>query len=445
MTDGLVLLVDDDEDIRDSLTQTLELRGFDVAAHARPDRALDEVGPGYPGIVVSDIRMPRMDGLEFLDALLSRDPELPVILITGHGDVPLAVEALGRGAYDFIEKPFAAERLTSSIARAVEKRRLTLELRRLRESEPLDDPLDRLVLGGSDRIQDIKRRIRTIAGSALDVLVVGATGTGKEHAARAIHALSDRPDRPFVTINLAALPPDRVEAELFGYVAGAYPGTSRGRTGRLEHARGGTIFLDEISSAPLTVQAKLLRVLEDRAVLPLSASEPVALDARFIASSRVPLEPLVARGAFRDDLLYRINPVTLQLPPLAERAADLPGLFLAFVQAAARRLNRPEPAIPPARLMSLAGRDWPGNMRELKNAAELLVLGLEEPLPGGDGTGGTLAERVDRFERDTIAAALAAHGGSLKDTYESLGLARKTLYEKMQKHGLKREDFVPPA
>ncbi|NDU99861.1 sigma-54-dependent transcriptional regulator [Pseudoroseicyclus tamaricis] len=435
-----VLLVDDDEDIRASLSQTLELAGLTVAAFARAETALERLGPDFAGAVVSDIRMPRMDGLAFLQAALQRDAELPVILITGHGDVPLAVDALRRGAWDFIEKPFPSERLTHAIARALERRRMSMELRALRRTPPPDAALDALVLGQSPAIQEIKRKLPTIAASPLDVLIVGPTGTGKEHVARAIHALGGDPRRPFATINLAALPAEQVEAELFGHVAGAGPGTARARTGRLEHGRGGTIFLDEISSAPLPLQAKLLRVLEDRAILPLGAQEPVPLGARFIASSRVPLEERVAEGAFRDDLLYRINPVTLRLPPLAERGSDVPRLFATFVALAAREVDRPAPEVTPEQLMRIAARDWPGNLRELRNAADLFVLGLsDEPLPEPPGV--TLAEQVERFERDVLARTLAANDGSVKATYESLGLARKTLYEKMQKHGLRREDF----
>ncbi|MCE0506457.1 sigma-54 dependent transcriptional regulator [Roseivivax sp. GX 12232] len=443
MTKVQVLLVDDDEDIRHSVSQTLELAGYEVEALARPEGAPARLGQGFAGVVVSDIRMPGMDGLALLRAALEVDPDLPVILITGHGDVPLAVEALGQGAYDFIEKPFAAERLTSSVARALEKRAMTLELRQMRETSQGEDLIEHLVLGQSPEIAGLKRKIRTIAASALDVLIVGETGTGKEHVARALHAASDRADRPFVTVNLAALPADQVEAELFGYVAGAFPGLSRGRAGRLEHGRGGTIFLDEISSTPLAVQAKLLRVLEDRAILPLGASEPVPLEARFVASSRVGLEARVAEGAFRDDLLYRINPVTLHLPTLSERASDLPRLFVAFLDQAAERMGRPAPEVPPEVLVRLTERPWPGNMRELRNAAELYLLGLDEAPrdPGGQ----SLSERMDRFEKDAIAAALVANAGNLKATYESLGLARKTLYEKMQKHGLRREDYLSPG
>ncbi|ETX13909.1 Fis family transcriptional regulator [Roseivivax halodurans JCM 10272] len=443
MSDPDIILVDDDEDIRLSLGQTLELAGHEVLAFARAERAIERIGPNFGGVVVSDIKMPGMDGLQLLDAVLEIDMAIPVVMITGHGDVPLAVEALGKGAFDFIEKPFAKDRLTSSIDRGIEHRRMVLELRELRETATAGNPLEGLILGQSAPIVELRRKVETIAESMIDVLIVGATGTGKEHVARAIHNMSGQGrEGPFVTVNLTALPESQIEIELFGYVSGAFPGAGRSRIGRLEHGRGGTIFLDEIGSVPLSLQAKLLRVIEDRAVLPLGASEPVQLEARFVASSRSPLEPLVAAGAFRDDLLYRINPVTIHLPALSDRREDLPGLFHRFVTDAARRFRKPVPAITPEHLIALGNRTWAGNMRELRNAAELFVLGLESDRPTESASGQTLPERMDRIERDIIAATLTAQNGSLKKTYEALGLSRKTLYDKMQKHGLRREEFA---
>ncbi|PZX19846.1 two-component system C4-dicarboxylate transport response regulator DctD [Palleronia aestuarii] len=444
MSGGQVFLVDDDEDVRISVVQTLEMRGFEATGFARAEAALERIGPDFAGIVVCDMRMPGMDGMAFLDAALGRDADLPILLITGHGEVALAVEALGRGAYDFIEKPFAQDRLIGAVERALDKRRMTLELRALRRGATDAGPLEGMVLGRTPEIEALRQKIRTIAASHLDVLIVGATGTGKERVARAIHALSDASHRPFVAINLAALPLDQVETELFGFVSNAFPGASRARIGRLEHGRGGTILLDEISSAPLSTQAKLLRVLEERAVTPIGASEAVPLDARFITSSRISLEEQAADGRFRDDLLYRLNPVTLHVPDLTERRSDIPYLFTAFVGEAAERLERDVPEISPDLLLRMSSRDWPGNLRELRNAAELFVLGLDG---GARATGEveTLAARLDRVERDIIASTLAIHGGNLKATYERLGIGRKTLYEKLQKHGLRREDFAGPT
>ena len=435
-----VLFVDDEEDIRLSVGQSLEIKGIDVTTFARGDRLLERLSPKFDGLVVSDVRMPRIGGLELLDAIRAIDPEIPVILVSGHADVPLAVEALGRGAYDFIEKPFPTERLIQSVRRAIDKRALTIKLRAL-ENEPAEDLLERRLKGRAPEVVELRRRIAAAAPSDLDVLLVGETGTGKELAARALHDLSPRGSGPFVSINLAALPTSHAESELFGHVAG-FGGNPRGRIGRMEHARGGTIYLDEIGSAPMALQVKLLRVIEDRAIEPLGGGDPVPLDVRFVASTRRRLEDLVTEGSFRDDLLYRVNTLTITLPPLRDRRGDVLMLFHHFVADAARRHGRAVPPMSESILQGIAGNRWPGNLRELKSAAERVVLGLEE-LPEGRGEcDGTLSERMDRFERDVLVATLAAHDGSLKATYESLGLARKTLYEKMQKHGLRREDFV---
>ncbi len=445
MSPAKVILVDDEEDIRLSVEQALEIRGFEVTSFARAERALDLASRTFDGVIISDIRMPKMDGLQFLSAVREIDPDLPVILITGHGDVPLAVEALRGGAYDFIEKPFPPDRLGEAVRRAIDLRRLTLENRVFRERQDTADPLDSAIVGRAAAMVELRQRIRTVAAAPMDVLVLGETGTGKELVARALHDLSPREDKPFVTVNLAALPPGTVESELFGHAAGAFPGALRGRVGRFEHARGGTLFLDEIGAAPLALQVKLLRAVEDRAIEPLGSNERVELDLRFIASTKEDLEELVAEGRFRDDLLYRLNAVTLQVPPLRDRPEDAPRLFQHFVSAAASRDRREAPEIPPESFLALSAAEWRGNVRELKNAAERFVLGLGIEETGAEGQPATLAEQVDRFEKSAIAAALAASGGNLKATHETLGLSRKTLYEKMQKHQLKREDFLAKA
>ncbi|MEO1329245.1 MAG: sigma-54 dependent transcriptional regulator [Pseudomonadota bacterium] len=442
---GRVLLIDDEEEVRRSIGQALELEGFEVAAFARAEPALDRVGPTFNGVVVSDIRMPRMDGMAVLSAVRALDPDLPVILITGHGDVPLAVEAMREGAFDFLEKPFSPARLVASTARAAKLRALQLENRALRAGASDGDPLEGRLIGASAAMAEVRRQVRALAAGEIDVLILGETGVGKELAARAIHEASERRDGPFVAVSLAALPGELAESELFGHEAGAFPGAHRARVGRFEHARGGTLLLDEIGAAPLAIQAKLLRVIEDRAVTRLGSHDPIPLDLRFIASSNRDLSALAAEGAFRNDLLYRLAVATLRIPPLRDRLEDAPRLFQHLTELAAKRLGRAVPAIDAERLAALSQHDWPGNVREMRNAAERFVLGLEtaEDAAGG-GIGSdeqTLPEQVERFERAALAAALARHGGNLKATYEALGLSRKTLYEKMQRYGLKRQDF----
>lgn len=436
-----VLLVDDDDRMRNSTAQALELAGFAVEPLASGEEALALAGPGFAGAVVSDIRMPGMDGMTLLSRLHEIDAELPVILVTGHAEVPLAVEAIRGGAYDFIEKPFVVQELATVIRRAVDHRGLVLANRRLRAVAGKRDDLEARLPGRTPVMVDLRHRLRAIGASDADALIIGPTGAGKEVAARALHDMSPRAGHPFIAINCAALPQALIESELFGHEAGAFPGALRPRYGKFEHARGGVVLLDEIGSMPLDLQAKLLRVLQERVITRLGSNDPVALDVRFIATSKTDLADLVRHGAFREDLYWRLNVAVLHVPPLSARREDIPLLFLQLVRESAARHSVPERDVPPAFLSGLAARDWPGNVRELRNLAERVVLGLEgTETPQADGA--RLAERVAAFERSLIAGAIAAHGGRLRAVYETLGISRKTLYEKMQKYGLDRRLIV---
>ncbi len=437
-----VLLIDDDEAMRCSTEQALELAGFAVQSFSGAEPALALAGPGFNGVVISDIRMPGMDGMSLLQKLAETDRELPVILITGHAEVSLAVEAMRRGAYDFIEKPFGAQALAAVLRRALDHRALVIENRRLRAAAGQRDDLEARLPGRSTAVIDLRRLIRTLGPSEADALITGPTGAGKEVVARAMHDLSPRVARPFIAINCAALPAQLIESELFGHEAGAFPGAMRPRYGRFEHGRGGTILLDEIGSMPLDLQARLLRVLQDRVITRLGSNDPIPLDVRFLATSKADLVQAAAEGSFRQDLLYRLAVATVRVPPLTARREDIPLLFLQLVREAAAR-NGVEDRVPePELLAALSARDWPGNIRELRNAAERFVLGLDW-LEGAAGPeANRLADRVAGFERSVIAGAIAAHRGHLRKVYESLGVSRKTLYEKMQKHGLDRRLIV---
>ena len=316
---GRVLLVDDDEQMRSSTAQALELAGFAVEPLATGDEALALAGPGFAGVVVSDIRMPGMDGMTLLGRSHEVDPEIPVILVTGHAEVPLAVEAIRGGAYDFIEKPFVVQELATVIRRALDHRGLVLENRRLRAVAGKRDDVEARLPGRTQVMVDLRYRLRAIGASDADALIIGPTGAGKEVVARALHDISARAGRPFIAINCAALPESLIESELFGHEAGAFPGALRPRYGKFEHARGGTVLLDEIGSMPLELQAKLLRVLQERVITRLGSNDPVPLDVRFIAISKVDLAALVAQGAFREDLFWRLNVAVLHVPPLAAR------------------------------------------------------------------------------------------------------------------------------
>ena len=439
MKPALVLLVEDEDELRRSTAQSLDLSGFQVRDMASAERALDFINPGFTGVVVTDIRMPGMDGMTLMGRIREIDADIPVILTTGHGDVQLAVKAMREGAYDFIEKPFAAENLATVVARALDRRNLVLENRLLRAVAGKGDDIETRLPGRTQAMIDLRYRLRAVAATDADVLVIGDTGTGKEIAARALHDISGRASKPFVAINCAALPENLIESELFGHEAGAFAGAIRARFGKFEHARGGTILLDEIGSMPADLQAKLLRVIQERVITRLGSNEPIPLDVRFIATSKADLEAEVAAGNFRADLLYRLNVVTLRLPSLAARREDVPLLFLQLIREAAARYRVDEVDVPAHIIADVARRDWPGNVRELRNAADRFVLGLglssEEEVPSANGPA-RLAERVADFEKGVISAALLAHGGSLKPVYESLGISRKTLYEKMQRYGL---------
>ncbi|MCV2875295.1 sigma-54 dependent transcriptional regulator [Rhodobacteraceae bacterium XHP0102] len=441
---GQIYFVDDEEDLRVAAKQTLQLADLDVICFETGEAALAQIARDRFAILITDIRMSGMDGLTLMNRALEIDPEFPVILVTGHGDVELAVKSMQQGAYDFHEKPYDPKRLVESARRGLEKRRLTIENRALRREVGQRDPVEARLTGRAPVMVRLRESLRAIAATDADVLIEGATGTGKEVAARAIHRHSTRQNGPFVHINCAALPAALIESELFGHEAGAFAGAMRPRFGKFEHGRGGTVFLDEIDSLPLELQAKLLTAIQNRVITRLGSNEAIELDLRFIAASKVDLTEAAEDGRFRADLLYRLNVTRLSMPPLSERREDIPRLFADLVGQAAARYKITPPDIPGAVLDALAARDWPGNVRELRNAADRFALGLDLGIGvvAHDTPDQSLAGQMAKHERALIATALARNGGSLKATYEALGLSRKTLYEKMQRHGLDKDSFT---
>lgn len=445
-----VLLIDDEHHIRMAAGQTLELAGYEVTTLERAEPALERVSEDWPGVVITDINLPGIDGLELMRRIHQVDADLPVILITGHGDISMAVNAIREGAYDFIEKPFAAELLLDVVRRALDKRNLTLEIRQLRDELEAQNVPGPRIIGNTPILRALRRTSRSVAGMPADILIHAETGCGKDLLARYLHEHGPRREHNFVAINCGAVPENLIESELFGHEAGAFTDAKTRRIGKFEHASGGTLFLDEIESMPMALQIKLLRVLEERAIERLGSNTLIPLDLRVIAATKVDLKQEVAAGRFREDLYYRLNVVKLDIPPLRERREDIPLLFQHFALVASSQYGREMPSLSAERMHSLMLHDWPGNVRELRNLAERYVLLGESctfdfdnrPISDPDSACGmSLPEQVERFEKMLIHTELGRHGGSIKDTQESLGLPRKTLYDKMKKYGLDKSDY----
>ena len=451
---GLVFFIDDEKAIRASVRQCLELADFACRDFARAQEALEQITLQFPGVVLSDVKMPGMDGLALQKAVQAIDPDIPVVLVTAHGDIGMAVEAMRAGAYDFIEKPFEPLAILEVARRALEKRRLVLDNRELRLDLAAAEDLDARLVGSSPQMRALKREIVNIAPTVASVLLVGETGTGKEGVARCLHELSPRRTRTFLALNCAAIPPQLAESELFGHERGAFTGALRPHRGRLEAAAGGTLFLDEITSMPLEVQGKLLRALQDREVLPVGGNTPRPVEFRLVSAANEDPQEAIAKGRLRADLYYRLSTVELAIPPLRQRGQDLPLLFSLFLERAASTYDREVSPPRPQFMAALLRHHWPGNVRELKNLAERYALSSRPEalaLPGQAATpqgpaaqGASLAEQVQHFERQIIKDAIKRHQGDMRAVLEELGLPRRTLNEKMAKFGLSRQGQPEP-
>lgn len=396
-----------------------------------------------PGVIVTDICLPGISGMNLLNTVMQKDSHLPVIMITGHGDISMAVNALHQGAYDFIEKPFSPEHLVETVKRAIEKRQLTNENEKLRQTLKASQALGPRIIGETASIQTLRATITHIADTDADILLFGETGTGKELIARSLHEQSLRRNHNFVAVNCGAVPENLIESELYGHEKGAFTGAESRRIGKFEFAQGGTLFLDEIESMPIQAQIRLLRVLQERAIERVGSNELLPLDIRVIAATKVDLKRAADEGTFRQDLYYRLNVVTLDLPPLRMRKEDIPGLFHHFLLVAASRYGKSSPGLSPQDLATLMAHDWPGNVRELRNAAErfvllgkLIQLGDSSPAPSPSSS---LAEQVAEFEKAAIENALLENNGSIKQTMTQLNVPRKTLYDKMQRYQIDKD------
>ncbi|WP_269583689.1 sigma-54-dependent transcriptional regulator [Roseibium sp. Sym1] len=446
-----VLIVDDDPSMRAALRQWIRLAGYETQEVATVDQALAKLSPGYEGCVVSDVMLDGEDGMMLLRRVKDLDADLPVVLITGHGDVPMAVEAMRAGAYDFVEKPFDPDLIADVVRRACDRRALVLENRALKMQLTDSAGLESRLIGSSPAMQALRRQILHFAGTDAAVLITGETGTGKEVIAQALHDFSPRKDGPFMAINAAALPEAMVEAELFGHEAGAFTGADRLRIGRIEAAGGGVLFLDEIVSMPMALQPKLLRVLQEKKIDRIGGTKPVDVDIRLISAANIEPGEAVQSGRLREDLLFRLNTIELRVPPLRERGRDALLLFDTFLNRFAVQYGL-EPPVTSARDEAfLQTYAWPGNVRELRNAAERFVLNAPvspQPLEalvtgqrdqGEMPAGGGLKDLMDAYERNLIEGALRRHGGRIADVMRELNLPRRTLNEKMTRLGLSRE------
>jgi DNA-binding NtrC family response regulator len=450
-----ILIVDDERNAVAAVARMLSVEGYEVHRAYSGDEALEAAAREPIDLALLDVRMPGRDGLSTLEALLSRDPDLPVIMMSAHGTIETAVRATQAGARDFLEKPLSAEKLLMALANTLRLSTLEKETESLRASAQVEQEL----VGSSGVMQKVRQILSRVAASEGRVLLTGESGTGKEVAARMVHRLSPRAGGPFITVNCAAIPGELFESELFGHEKGAFTGASKSRPGKFELAHRGTLFLDEIGDMPLPMQAKLLRVLETGEVERVGAAAPRRIDVRVVAATNRDLERNAKRGEFREDLFHRLNVVPVRLPALSERMEDFPELVEHLLERLSQTHGRRARSLSTEALAALAARAWPGNVRELKNALErLVILAPDGPIgtgdvaaflppsaapsnPAGIARGGTgpLRDRVRDFERQTIEDTLEANGGNVTATARALGLERSHLYKKMKEVGVTRD------
>lgn len=450
------MVIDDDTYVLMAMKQTLSMNGYDVDIFDKPLEALEHVSTVNYQAVIADVKMPKMNGLELLHKIREHHADLPVIMITGHGDVPMAVTALREGAYDFLEKPVDDSVLLASLKRAAEKmtllnknRQLTQQLKKGREGRSQFHQL----IGYSSCMQSLYNIIETIAKEDYPVLITGETGTGKELVARAIHDLSLRSAENFIPINMGALPENMLESELFGHEAGAFTGAIRRGIGKFEHAGRGTIFLDEICSLPLGLQVKLLRVIEERKLQRLGSNEFIPVQARIIVASNRDLKKEVEKGTFRADLYFRLNVIPVGIPPLRERKEDIPLLVNHFIEEYNKSHEQKIDSVSDKIYKWMLKYDWPGNVRELNNFIKQFCLlnkdgqftehVLQEISSAKEmhNPGTSLKEFLDSAEKDFISNVLRMNNGQIIPTSRSLGISRKSLYEKLKRYGVLKKDF----
>lgn len=446
-----VIFVDDEAAMRDSMKQWLALANIDATILSSAEEARAIIDRQFSGVVLTDVQLKKMSGLDLLQECLAVDRDIPVVLLTGHGDVAMAVDAMKQGAYDFLEKPFDPDRLIGTVRRACEMRQLVLENRRLRLDATFGSRIGRKLVGISPGIRQLRHDILELAATPLNVVIRGETGTGKELVARCLHEFGPRSEHPFVAVNCGAIPETMFESEFFGHEQGAFTGAVGRRVGRLEYAHKGTLFLDEIESMPPALQVKVLRAFQEKSFERLGSHKSIPFDARIVVAAKVDLSEAVKAGGFREDLYYRLNVSELTIPPLRARLQDIGLLFEHFVAETAASQNRKSREITAIDLTSLLNHNWPGNVRELKNVAERFALGLNVNgksaagvVAGNQVLSQSLAEIVAEFERGVIEKALLACEGNVAKVLEMLDIPRRTLNEKMTRYAIERKDYCRP-
>ena len=447
-----ILVVNDNASIRETFVDHLAASGYEVSAVDSAERALGRIADFDPSLVITDVRMSGMDGIELLSKLREVRPEIAVLVITAHEDMRSAIAAMKAGAYEYLVKPLDLDQINVLVERAFHERALERRMRHLAQEAAEPYSLDRLV-GRDPAMIGIYKRIGKVAATRVPALIRGETGTGKELVARAIHFNSGDADEPFVAVNCTALPEPLLESELFGHVRGAFTGAVSDRKGRFELAGSGTVFLDEIGDTSAALQSKLLRVLQEREITPVGSERARRVNARVIAATHRPLEAMVRDGRFREDLWFRLRVVEIHVPPLRDRRADIPLLAAHFVQCIADELHRPPPRIPAAVMEALTAHDWPGNVRELENAlARAAVLARGNVLSVEDLGLAPLAppEVSEESEGDdALAANERAHllrvlrktGGNKRQACKRLRISRPRLDRLLQRHGVMASEY----
>ena len=449
-----ILVIDDEGGIRDALRQVLEYEGWQVRTAASGGEGITVCNEFHPHVVLLDVKMAGLDGLETLTRLRDLDPPATVVMISGHGTIATAVAATQRGAFDFLEKPLDTDRLLVTLRNSLQQSALAGENRELKRALDTRYPM----VGTSPALEEVRALIDRVGPTHARVLITGENGSGKELVARAVHEASPRRDRAFIEVNCAAIPSELIESELFGHMKGSFTGAFSDRAGKFELADGGTLFLDEVGDMSLSAQAKVLRVLQEGMVTRIGAAKPVQADVRVVAATNKELEEEIGEGRFREDLFYRLNVVPITVPPLRERLEDIPALvehFVATLSGASGVAPRP---VTPEAIKALQRRSWPGNVRELRNAIErLLILAagkqitaadVERLLPTGEGaSAGPETERAPTFEhfkqdaeRAFLLTKLREHGWNVAETARALDMPRSNLYKKIERYQLTRED-----